>query len=233
MARLFTILGALRRALGRDQKSILSLKGNSFFIVSAIVMMDAGGFIYLIIGLVVLFPLSTDPLHKIPASRLSLWPLDRRERWFLGAASPWLNPMTWAIAALAIGMAYGKVSLGLLGLAAGLVATGFVLSSVPIARGPVVWRRIPNFPGPLNQLLRKNLREMFCTLDLYCALLLSLSTLAYRLTMPTLPNEALIVISVLVVLALSSYAQSLFGLDGAGGLSRYRLLPLAGWLVLV
>ena len=43
-------------------------------------------------GLVVLFPLSTDPLRKIPPSRLALWPLDRRERWILRLASPWINP---------------------------------------------------------------------------------------------------------------------------------------------
>jgi len=38
--------------------------------------------------------------------------------------------------------------------------------------------------------------------------------------------------TVLVVVALSSYAQCLFGLDGAGGWSRYRLLPLRGWQIL-
>src|SRR5437762_515491 len=63
---------------------------------------QAGTFVYLIIGLVLLLPLSTDPLRKIPASRLALWPLERSERWLLRAASPWINPLTWAIAALAI-----------------------------------------------------------------------------------------------------------------------------------
>jgi len=232
MARLAAILKALGRALGRDQKSIWSLAGNNFFIVSAIVLQDAGTFIYLIIGLVILLPLSTDPLRKIPASRLRLWPLDRRERWILRAVSPWINPMTWAIAALAIWMAHGKVTVGLWGLAAGLVASGFVLSSLKITRGNGLWRRIPHFPGPLNQLIRKNLRAILCTLDLYCALLLSVSTLAFRIALPALPREAFLVLTLLVTVALSSYAQCLFGLDGKGGLSRYRLLPLPGWQVL-
>ena len=39
--------------------------------------------------------------------------------------------------------------------------------------------------------------------------------------------------SLLVMLALSSYAQCLFGLDGIGGLTRYRLLPLRGWQILL
>ena len=39
--------------------------------------------------------------------------------------------------------------------------------------------------------------------------------------------------TVLVVGAMSSYAQCLFGLDGEGGLSRYRLLPVRGWQLLL
>ena len=39
--------------------------------------------------------------------------------------------------------------------------------------------------------------------------------------------------SLLILLALSSYAQCLFGLDGTGGLMRYRLLPLRGWQILL
>jgi hypothetical protein len=80
--------------------------------------------------------------------------------------------------------------------------------------------------------MRKNLREMLSTLDFYCALLLSLSMSAYRIAGLALPAEAFMAMTVLVVVALSSYAQCLFGLDGAGGLSRYRLLPVRGWQIL-
>lgn len=228
------ILKALSVALRRDQKSILSLTGNHFFIVSVFVLAGGGVFIYLIIGLVILFPLSTDPLRRIPASRISLWPLDRREWWILRAVSPWLNPVTWAIAALAVWAVRGKVTAGLWALAAGLVAAGFVLSSLqslPFWANHAIWRRLPNFPGPLNQLVRKNLRGMFTTLDVYCGLLLSGSMLAFRLILPV-PRDAFPAITILVVATLSSYAQCLFGLDGRGGLSRYRLLPVRGWQVL-
>ena len=40
------------------------------------------------------------------------------------------------------------------------------------------------------------------------------------------------VLALLAVLAVSSYAQCLFGLDGPGGLTRYRLLPARGWQLL-
>jgi hypothetical protein len=69
-------------------------------------------------------------------------------------------------------------------------------------------------------------------LDFYCALLLSLSAVVCRAVRMPLPREAFLAMTVLVVLALSSYAQCLFGLDGAGGLARYRLLPLRGWEIL-
>jgi hypothetical protein len=57
--------------------------------------------------------------------------------------------------------------------------------------------------------------------------------LAYRNAGPPMPKEALMAITVLVVGALSSYAQCLFGLDGEGGLSRYALLPIRGWQLLL
>jgi hypothetical protein len=233
MARTAAILKALARALRRDQGSILSVIGNNFFLVSALLLQDAGAFIYLIIGLVLLFPLSTDPLRKIPASRLALWPLDKREHWLLRVSSPWVNPVTWLIAGAAVLVARGKVTVGLWGMAAAIVAAAFALSSLPIWRQAGFWVRMPDFPGPLDELIRKNVREMLATLDFYCALLLSASAVAFRVFAPKLPPEAFSAITILVVLALSSYAQCLFGLDGKGGLSRYRLMPLRGWQVLM
>lgn len=232
MARLAAILRALWRAFQRGEKSIASLAGNNFFLVAVLFLGKAGSFLFLIIGLVILFPLSTDPLRKIPPSRLALWPLDRREHLLLRAVSPWVNPITWLIAALALWAVRGSVTVGLWALAAGLFAAGFVVSELPLPVGAAMWRRVPHFPGPLDQLIRKNLREMLSTLDLYCALLLSVSTTIYRMLGPPLPTEAFLAMTVLVVVALSSYAQCLFGLDGAGGWSRYRLLPVRGWRIL-
>jgi hypothetical protein len=233
MARTAAILRALAQALRRDQKSIVAIVGNNFFIVTVLLLQDAGAFLDLILGLILLFTLSTDPLQKIPASRLGLWPLERRERWILRAASPWVNPVTWLIGAGAVWVARGKVTVGLWGLCGGLIATSFILSALPIAPRASVWRRIPRFPGPLNHLIRKNLREMLCTLDFYVALLLSVAVLAYRASGMKLPAEALMPMTLLVMVALSSYAQCLFGLDGESGLERYRLLPLSGWQVLL
>jgi hypothetical protein len=229
MARTGAILKALYTAFRRDWRSFGSLAVNNFFPITALFLQRAGTFVYLIIGLVLLFPASTDPLRKIPASRLALWPLDRRERMILRLASPWINPMTWILAALAVWAVRGRITAGLWGAVAGMFLVGFLLSELPPARG--LWRPIPNFPGPLNQLIRKNVREILSTLDFYCALLLSLAALAFRIA-GKLPDEARLNMALLVLLALSSYTQCLFGLDGEGGLSRYRLLPIRGWQLL-
>jgi hypothetical protein len=233
MARAIALLKALATAYKRDWTALQSLVGNNFFLITAFLLRQAGVFVYLIMGLVMLFPLSTDPLRKIPPSRMALWPLPRREWWLLRIASPWVNPMTWGIAGLAIWGAGRTITVGLWAMIAGLVAAAFLISAIPLPRGGGFFRAMPNFPGPLNQLVRKNLREILSTLDFYCAAILSLALLAYRILGPPLPREAMMAMTVLVVGALSSYAQCLFGLDGQGGLSRYRLLPVRGWQLLL
>ena len=233
MARTAAILSALWTAVRRDAKTMGSFTGNNLFTVSVLflALSDRGVFLSLnvLIGLVLFFPLSTDPLRQIPAVRLAMWPVSSGERWLLRIASPWLNPMTWLLAILVLRR---SVTMGLWALIAGLFAIGFAVPSLPWVRRLGAWRRLPHFPGPLNQLIRKNLREMLSTLDFYCGLLLSAGALIFRLK-GTLPQDAYFPLTMLVALTLSSYAQCLFGLDGDGGLTRYRLLPVPGWQILM
>ncbi len=230
MARVVAVLKALGRDLYRDQKSLGSVVGNNFFPISAFFLRAAGAFVYLLIGLVLLFPLSTDPLRRIPASRLALWPLERGERWALRALSPWVNPISWLIAALAMWAARGAVTAGLWAFVAGLVALAILVSNLSLPQGRSLWLYVPGIPGRWRQLVRKNLREMLATLDFYCALLLCLSACLFRLFGGVADRRRrLLAMAVLILLALSSYAQCLFGLDGVHGLARYRLLPLRGW----
>ena len=233
MARAVALLRALGTAYRRDWTALQSLAGNNFFLLTVFFLRQAGIFVYLIMGLVMFFPLSTDPLRKIPTSRMALWPLARREWWLLRLASPWINPMTWGLVALAAWGAGRSITVGLWALIAALFAAAFLISSLPLPRGGGMFRRVPSFPGSLDQLVRKNVREILSTLDFYCAAILSVSVLAFRIFARDLPQEALMAMTVLVVGALSSYAQCLFGLDGEGGLSRYRLLPVRGWQLLL
>ncbi len=84
-------------------------------------------------------------------------------------------------------------------------------------------------------MVRKDMRQMLSLLDTYAALALSAGGGLYRLLGAAREREAFAILSLLVALTMSTYAQSLFGLEvGAegAGLTRYRLLPLAGWEIL-
>jgi hypothetical protein len=83
----------------------------------------------------------------------------------------------------------------------------------------------------LNHLIRKNLRETLSTLDFWSGAIASAFSIAFRAT-GLLPPEALLPMTILVMLAISTHAQTLFGLDGDGGMARYRLLPVPGWQIL-
>lgn len=179
------------------------------------------------IGLILFIPLSADPLRVLPRERLALWPLSTGERALLRMLSPWLNPVTWLVVALVI---WKHASIGFCAVAAVMFAIGFVLPSVPATRKGL-WRRLPHFTGPLNHLIRKNLREMLSTLDFWCSVVISAVSLGFRAA-GQLPPAALLPLTILAMLALSTYGQTLFGLDGEGGMTRYRLLPVPGWQIL-
>ena len=94
-------------------------------------------------------------------------------------------------------------------------------------------RGIPQPPGKLGGLVQNALREMLTVLDVYAALLLSAGGTAYRFLSAHPDPLALPISAMLAGLALSTYAQSLFGLDiDSSALLRYRLLPLPGWQIL-
>jgi hypothetical protein len=231
MARVRAILKALITAVRRDLETVGSFSGNNLFVVSVVFLFlkDPGAFVALnaFIGLVLFIPLSADPLRALPRDRLAIWPLSTGEVRLLRIVSPWLNPVAWVIVALAL---WKHVSMGLAALAAGVFAVGFVLPSLPAVRKGV-WRHLPNFPGPLNQLIRKNLRETLSTLDFWCSVVVSLIALGLRIA-GLLPRDALLPLTIVVMLAFSTYAQTLFGLDGDAGITRYRLLPIPGWQIL-
>jgi hypothetical protein len=231
--RIVSILRALRTAFRRDWKSFGSIGTNTFFPVTLLLLQRAGAFLYLLAGVITIFPMSTDPLRKIPRSRLDLWPLTARDRWLLRALSPWLNPMTWLLAAGAVWAARGRLTIGLWAAVAGLVVVGFAASELPRPRSAGLWRFVPGGYGVLRQLVRKNLREILSTLDFYLALLLSVSAGAWRVFGAPVPAEARVLMTCLIVIALASYSQTLFGMDGEGGLSRYRLLPVSGRQILL
>jgi hypothetical protein len=75
--------------------------------------------------------------------------------------------------------------------------------------------------------------NMFAVLDTYLAILLSAGGIAYRVLAAPADPAAFPILALLVALALSTGAQVLFGLDSTSAMTRYRLLPLCGWQILL
>lgn len=181
-----------------------------------------------------MFPFSSDPLRQIPPDRLNSWPLSPRQRIGLRVASVWFSPVSWIAAALLIWASTPAFAAAFLGLSLLFYALGTFFSAIP-ARAPAfnVLRFIPAFGGSIGGLIRKNARELLTTLDFYLAAVVALTGVAYRIFMKPAEPDAVMMLSLLVVLALSTFALCLFGLDTESGFTRYHLLPLAGWQVLL
>ena len=229
MGILRPILHAVRTASRRDRKSLWSFSMNNLFLATLLFGIS-GLFFWCVMGVLLVFPLMSDPLQKVPEERLKLWPLTNRERIALQWISPWLIPMTWIVVIIALWAAAQRMPL--LALIVLLIPlTGIFASRIPSSAIPNLWRIVPPLPGFLGSLIRKDLREILSTLDFWAAVGLSTSCFFYRLLVHELPGDALMMFSILVVLALSSWSQSCFGLDGREGLIRLRLLPIRGWQI--
>jgi hypothetical protein len=240
MARVAAVLKMTAIALWRKRRSLLSVMSNNFFgtiaflfFFGAFVDYTVGIIFYVPVGLLLLFPLSADPLQIIPPERLALWPLSRAEDWLLRVLAPWLNPITWLFCVLVLWSAFRRdaktaaISAGL------MIVIVLLVPLVPTSGRNNLWRRVPRFPGIFGQLIRKNMRQLLSMLDFWLAALLSIAFLLYRLLGHNVAPEARTAFSLLVVLALSTASQTFFALDGFQGLVRYHLLPVSGWQVLV
>ena len=220
MARIWAITVALGRAVLREQRNLKGLSANNLFLLILLFGMGgAGPFVFLLVGLVALAPLCSDPLRRLPIERVGAWPLGAREMTAVRLASVLLSPATW-VAVGAIVWTQQPQFLLLVFFAA--------VFAIPFPA------RVFHFaPGVFGELVRKNLREMLMLLDPYVALLFSVSTIGYRLFHPELPFEASLAMTIVVCVTLSTSAQALFALDCTRGAERYFLLPMRGWRVLL
>lgn len=239
MTRILPLLRAIAVVEYRELRALNALGANNFFLFCFFLFAmqpPSVLFLQVILGLLLFFPLSVDPLRKLPRERLELLPLSHGEMVRLRLLSVFLSPVLWLLLAITIygGARFRGLSLQLLVLAlvanVAVLVSGKLFSAMPRL---YLLRDIPELPGQLGGLIQKNIREMLCVLDLYTAAVLSGSGLLYRLFSQKSSPELLHGITMLTVLALSTYAQRLFALDARAGFIRYRLMPIAGWRVLL
>jgi hypothetical protein len=221
----------------RDLRTYGALKTNNFFLFVALLIWGAlvSGVepvssypFLLLLAVLMLFPVSSDPLDKIPPTRLALWPLSAAQRVVLRLASLAFSPILW----LTVLLLSLRVSLT---LAVVFLAASIAIQAVAIlARGPAwsVTRIVPTIPGKIGGLVSANLREMLTLLDPYLAFVIAAGGTLWRLLAHADPG-AFPILAMLVAVAISTYAQCLFALETGAGMTRYRLLPLRGWQILL
>lgn len=233
---------AVWRAARRDLGTFQSIRLNHFFLFVALMIWGAlvvgqpprSAYPFLLLlGLLMLFPMSSDPLAKAPAIRLEIWPLASRDRFRLRLASLALSPVLWFAVLLAL---IGKWSVAAALLVIAVAAQALIVGLERLARrrprcNPFAF--VPPLPGRLGGLAGIHVRQMLSVLDIYVAILLSAGGTAYRILAPHPDTAAFPILALLVALALSTGAQCLFGLDSAAAMTRYRLLPLRGWQILL
>ena len=123
MAGIAAVLRALGRVVWRDLRSYQSVTGNNFFLFVLLLaqQLSASVFFALILGLLLLFPLSADPLAKVPRERLESWPISRRGRIAVRLGSMALSPAAWITVAIVAKTSSIAIGAGFLALAAGFV----------------------------------------------------------------------------------------------------------------
>lgn len=223
--RVWPAVRALWRAVRRDLGTFAALRANNFFLFVVLLIWGAlqvglppvSSYPFLaLLALLMLFPLAADPLAKIPRARLHSWPLRPSQRLLLRAAALAMSPMLWIAAGLLL--AASKAALA-------LIAIPLVTHGIASPRWHPL-RRVPTLPGRLAEPIRANLRQLLTVLDTYLAILIAIVG-----QLPGVPSDARPILSMLVALAMSTYAQCLFALDGPR--TRYRLLPLPGWQIVL
>jgi hypothetical protein len=243
LAALLAILNSIRRAVQRDLYSFEAIKCNNFFLFVAVLVygsLNSGveprsaEALLLLLSFLLLFPIASDPLAKVPASRLRLWPLSRNQRFALRIASLAVSPIVW----IAIILILRKVNYV---VALSFIAFAVVIQFV-IATAKRFGRRtprsnlllyIPHLPGRFGFVVQKDIRDLLTLLDTWLAVLFCVGAVCYRFLSPNPNPFAFSIISILIAIILSTYTQSLFGLELNFALVRYRLLPLRGWEILL
>src|SRR5262249_2544282 len=157
----------------------------------------------------------------------------------LRVASLALNPVVWLVVLLAIfHRVRPDISIAFLSAAiivSAIATVGRVAIRWTIGADPTrtLLKYVPPFPGSLGLLVTSNLRQMVMSLDVYLAFLLSFLTGIYRWFSTRPDPYAFPILSILIALILSSYAQCLFGRDLAStAVERYRLFPVTAVWVL-
>jgi hypothetical protein len=232
LSGVLSLLSALGKISARHVRSFGSISGQNLFLFVAFLALqpESAAFFGEILLVVLLFPLSDDPMQELPEERRATWPLGNWQWAAVRVASLFLSPIMWIGVALALRLGWRVGALAVGGGAVILLLRKVSKLLPGMNGGWLLW--VPAPPGPLGAIIRLQWRGMLRTLDPYVALVLAASTTVYRFSGLPVDAEAPRIMALVTVLALSTHAQVLLGIDGAGS-ERYLQMPLRGWQILL
>jgi hypothetical protein len=241
LAQILALLSLLKKLMLKELGSLSSVRFNNFLF--CILFLMSGGDLKvafwstLLFQLVLLAPLlvtfSIDTQHRLPPERVATWPLTGTRRLLLSSVSFALNP-------LFIVLFFGY--LFWMGLAAGLFfvllalivhTTVYAVSRLSFKLRMPASLSISRTPLKVGGIAQEMWRGLQGTLDFWAALLIAVIGTLYRLFGRAPEPEAFPILSLFVGIAMSTIAQRMLRLDEGRALLRYRLLPIAGWKLLV
>jgi hypothetical protein len=227
----------------KELSSSSSVRFNNFLFCILFILSAGGGgpkaqfrstfFFQLVLLVPLLVTFSVDTQNRLPPERVATWPLTGTQRLLLSSVSFVLNPV---FIVLFVGYLFW------MGLAAGVffVLLALVVHAAVYAAGHFPFEvrtlaglSLSNTPLKLGGIVQETWRELQGTLDFWTALLIAISGTLYRLFGRAPEPEAFPMLSLFVGLAMSTIAQRMLRLDEGRALLRYRLLPIAGWKLLV
>ncbi len=153
----------------RDLRTFSSISGNNLALFIVLVMYQQPQsivFFVMVVAVLLLGPLSGDPLRKIPPERMAVWPLTLGQRVSLRLASLALSPVFWVAVPFlffAGGVSFAALMIGgALAIQLAIALWGHFRAG-RAGSGGIRW--MPKLPGRLGGLVQKNLRQMLSTLD--------------------------------------------------------------------
>ena len=245
MAQILALLSLLKKLMLKELGSISSVRFNNFLFCTLFIMSAGMGsgqpkaafwstlFFQLILIAPLLVTFSIDTQHRLPAERLATWPLTDTQRLWLSSVSFALNPF---FIVLFLGYLFW------MGLAAGLffVLLALIVHTTVYAVGRLPFKlrihaslSVSWTPLKVGGIAQEMWRGLQGTLDFWAALLIAVIGTCYRLFGRPPEPQAFPILSLSVGLAMSTIAQRMLRLDEGRALLRYRLLPIAGWKLLV
>ena len=238
MARVAAAVRLLWRLTKRDLKSLKTIGLNNLFF--CMIFLIAGGsaqqgfastlLLQIVVLLPMLFAMGAGALERVPVTREALWPLAGWERLVVRVAAVAMNPAFWLVGGL-MGL-WGGVAAGIGYVLVALCVQVIVfVGSFGAGWSPLRW--LPVLPGRLGGIATMGLRQMMRTLDFWAAVLLCAGGVGYRWLAKAPEPEAFPILAMMVAVALSTAAQRMFGLETAGSMARYRLMPLAAWEIVL